>query len=476
MPFMCRAAGAALCVLSAQVMFCAARLVPADITVGRNLQTFSNVHFEAPAPEEGVVIAIKSDDPARLLLSTTPDGAGSAAISVRARGGFRATPDFYVHGLGGTGSVTYTASAPGYESGSGKVTLAPSGFLFARSGVGTPALRTTRGAGRSEMCVIAALLDQSLNYAGPQAVAGGLSVRIDVRSSNPSVGRITASPLTIEGGSAAAVTHFEPVGPGSAELSLSVPPGFSAPAEFATIPAMVIVPGMAVTDAVTIGRDLEVPAALSLGEPAPAGGVTVTLASQDPKRLLLSATATDAGAPSLNIRIPAGGFNAPYYLQALGDSGIVDYSASAPGYRDRTGTIALSPSGLVIGGPPGPPDEAELVRKEAAEGPHGFSTSLAARTVPINVYTVQLDPVTLRGADLTVQPLRAGLSLTAAIENASPAVGTIAASQLTIRGGSSTAATQFTPVALGSTEISVVTPAGFTKSSNAASLTVKVLQ
>ena len=135
----------------------------------------------------------------------------------------------------------------------------------------------------------------------------------------------------------------------------------------------------------------------------------------------------------------------------------------------------LTPSGLVIGGPQGPPDEAELLVKEIAEGPHGFVTSLAAPAPTIvTAYTVQLDPVTRRGADLTVQPVRAGATIQAVFTNSNPAAGTLKSMDMTIPGGSSSAVTHFTPSGLGTTVISLATPAGYTKASNSTSLTVTV--
>ena len=317
----------------------------------------------APAPAGGLAITLRSNDPGRLLLSTTPEGAGSESISLRVREGLRASPDFWIYGLGKSGTATYTASVPGFQSGSGTATLAPSGFLFARDGVGTMGRWTTPRAAASELHVTAALLDESLHYVCPQALAGGLSVRVDVTSSNPAAGRITASPLVITGGLNSASTRFQPASPGNTTLSVGVPPGFSAPAEFVSVPMAVMAPGLAVTTEAVMAAS-QVPATLSLGDFAPPGGVTVVLTSGDPKRLLLAAGATGPGLPELKIAIPQGGFTAPYFLQAMEGSGTVSYSATAPGYRDRTGSVLLAPSGVVIGGPPGPPDETE----SAAQG------------------------------------------------------------------------------------------------------------
>ena len=172
---------------------------------------------------------------------------------------------------------------------------------------------------------------------------------------------------------------------------------------------------MAVTDEISIGYNLQTGGSQHLGEPAPAGGVVVTLTSNDPAKLLLSRTPDQVGSDCITIAIPAGGVGgASYFIQALAGSGEVTYTATAPGFRTRTGTVTLTPSGLVMGGPQGPPDEAELINKEIAEGPHGFVTNLAERAGTIvTVYTVQLDPKTHRGADLTVQPVRAGVTIKA---------------------------------------------------------------
>jgi hypothetical protein len=121
----------------------------------------------------------------------------------------------------------------------------------------------------------------------------------------------------------------------------------------------------------------------------------------------------------------------------------------------------------------GAPDEAELFRKEAAEEPHGFVARLSQRMMPMTVYTAQLHPLHHRAADITVQPLRAGLSLEVTLKSSNPAVGTIG-SPVTIRAGSEKGQTLFTALSPGSTVISVATPDGFTTSGNATSMIVIV--
>jgi hypothetical protein len=107
-----------------------------------------------------------------------------------------------------------------------------------------------------------------------------------------------------------------------------------------------------------------------------------------------------------------------------------------------------------------------VLRKEAPESSYKFLADLSTPTpATVIAWTVQLDPVTLRSADITVQPLRAGLTLTVPLTNSNPKVGTVV-SQVTIAGGTDHAMAEFKPLAVGQTEISVVTPKNFTPSAN----------
>lgn len=465
----------ALAILAAPIMFGATRIAPPNVTVGESLEVIANVTLDEAAPASGLEITLTSSDPSRVMFSKTAERAGSRSIKLTVRAGFRGSPDYYIQGLGKSGTVSYTASAPGFANGSGTVALAPSGVVLARSGMGVPTFLTTTGAAKTNLVVYSALLDSEMNFVHPQPVAGGRSVSVTVTSSNVKVGAVVPAAVTIAGGSASAGIEFRPFMAGETTLSLNVPQGFSAPAQFARVSATVMAPGMAITDDISIGHNLETGGTISLGEPAPVDGVVVTLTSNDPGKLLLSRMPDQVGSDCITIAIPAGGVNASYYLQALAGAGAVTYTAVAPGFRTRSGTVTLTPSGLVMGGPQGPPDEAELLSKEIAEGPHGFVTNLAARASTIvTVYTVQLDPATRRGADLTVQPVRAGVGIKAVLTNSNPAAGTVKAAELTIPSGVSSASTHFTPAGVGTTVISVTTPAGSTKATNSTSLTVTV--
>ena len=463
----------ALIILVGRVTLSAAGLVPANVTVGQNLETEAVVRLDAEAPSGGLLITLTSDDPSRLLLSQAPDAIGSASIGVRITGGRRASPEFYVQGLTNSGIAKYTASAAGYGNATGEVALVQSGVVIAGpSKLGNP-LVTTSGIWPSVITVYSAQLDSSGNFTAVRQVRAGSSATVRISSSNMAVGTISSSPVTIIGGSFSATTQFQPRSEGNTTLLVDTPAGFNAPAQFARMTATVNLPRLAVTDQITVGANLETTGTLLLGAPAQ-GKVAVTLTSDDPSRLLISGWATVPGSKSITVMIEPGATSATYSLQALNDSGTVSYSATAPGYRSGTGTIAMAPSGILITGPAGAPDEAEVLRPEAPEFPHGFFGSLTSgKTTPIVAYTAFLDPKTHRGADITIQPLRAGISVKVSINNSNPVVGVIPDS-LTIMGGSDQGGTQFTALAVGSTVLSVITPEGFTASRNATTLTAVV--
>ncbi len=460
----CRAAIVAISFLSPSFVAGQSALVPPNATVGSNLESPVRIKLPEPAPDEGLNITLRSADPNSLRISTTAEKLGTAELVIRARAGNSESQEFWLQALGNSGTVTYTADAPGQGSGTGTVTLAPSGILI-KGPYQSPKFPTTTGALPPKILLVTARLDSSLKFAEQQAVPGGLTV--EVSNSNESVGRLANSPVEIPAGAGSAATQFHAAREGEVTFAVKAPPGFSVPAEFATVTAAVKKPGIVVTDDVFIGQNLEVGGALALGEYAPVGGLTVTLTSADPTKLLLSASQTEPGAKSVEIKIPAEGINAIFFLQALGDSGEVEYTATAPGFRSRTGVVKLAPSGITL--TPyfqGPPDEAQVLKKQTSDGSHGFTMKESENTpMKLIAWTAQLDPKTHRSADITVQPLRAGISLTVPIVNSNPAVGKIA-SQITITGGSDHGSADFTPASGGTTEISVVTPKNFTVSAN----------
>jgi len=444
-----------------------------NVTVGQNLEVAASIALTETAPAEGVEITLTSGDPNLVLFSKSAESKGVASLAARVRPGVLESDEFYVQGLGSTGTAMYTVSAPGFGSSTGKVTVAPSGIVVTTGGPLNTSSRDsfmlTVGTVTPKIRIYSALLDSSMHYVAAQLVSGGSAVKVDVTSSDTQVGTVTPSQVTIPGGQAFAMTLFQPKAAGSTKLAVNVPPGFGAPAQFAQLTANILMPGLAITDQMNVGKHLQMCDTVISSQPAPQGGLTVTLTS-DNANLLLYATGADPGSKSMTVTMPAGHNRADYCFESLSDAGVATVSASAPGYRSRTSTVTLTPSGVVMGFN-GPPDEAEVFRKDAAEREHGVVMDLSEGSKVVTLYMMRLNPTTHRGADITVQGLGPGKSAAVEMESSNPAVGTIS-SPVTLTGVRATA--KFTALSTGKTVISVKTPEGFTTAGNSTSFVVIV--
>jgi hypothetical protein len=135
----------------------------------------------------------------------------------------------------------------------------------------------------------------------------------------------------------------------------------------------------------------------------------------------------------------------------------VNYTAMAPGLGTDTGTVTLSPSAFVLSGPFG-------------LGADFFTTSGAPKA-DLTVFSARLSSA-LNFAEL--QEVRGDLSVTVGISSSLPSVGTITVPQLVFAGGTSSAQTQFDPVSIGTTLLSIAQPAGFSAPSQHGSLAATV--
>jgi len=448
-------------------------ILPGDGVIGRNLEVFATVRLAEPAPAAGLDVTITSDDPTRLLLSEGPVKAGSKSITLKVKAQYVETPDFYIQALGDSGTATYTVTAPGLPSANGSVTLGRSALIIAGP-FGGVVFRTTTGA-PAKLTITSAVLDSAGNPGQQQAIAGGLNIKAELLSSDAKVGAATPVAVTLAGGATSAVAEFTPAGVGKTSLTVKLPPGFSTPAQFASVAATVDLPGIGLMGEINLGKDLQVQGVVLLGEPAPAKGLDVKLTSEDPKRMLLSTQIDKTGSSSVTIHVSGGESRVPYYIQSLADSGTIEYTATAPGYRTRTAPVTLTPSGvMVVYSPYGAPDEAEFLRAKQTIDPRPFTTSLAEhKPLHLALWTVYLDPKTMRGADMTAQRLRPGVTAAVELDNSNPAVAKIARS-VTVSSASEFAMTEFVPVSPGQTVISAHTPPGFSTPSNATSVTATV--
>lgn len=444
---------------------------PPGPTVGRNLQVPLSMKLTEPAPDEGLEVTVTSDDPARLLLARTPQAQGSKSIVIKVGAHYFETPDFYIRSLDDKGEATYTATARGFASGKGTVKLGKSSILIFAP-LRAPRLWTTPRMPQ-RVGVQASLIDEAGKLVEPQMVAADTAV--ELTTSNPKTGTFNPVTVTIPAGESSMGVEFTPQGVGTASLSTKLPTGFSAATEFASVDARVEMPGMGVPGQITVGKDLQAGGPLLLGQPAPPGGVDVTLTSSDPKKLVLSADPQKAGSGVIKIHIPEGMSTSMMYVQGLAPEGSVSFTASAPGYRDRVGPITLAPSGfMVVYAHHGAPDEAEYLRPKTRIA-RPFVASLASKDLEqVAIWTVYLDPVTRRGADMTAQPLRPGISIPVELSSSDPTVGKLEPPVVKVDSSRTHFLVNFRPLKPGLTNVTVNTPPGFMTPSNATSVTATV--
>ncbi len=191
---------------------------------------------------------------------------------------------------------------------------------------------------------------------------------------------------------------------------------------------------------VMVGKDLQTTASVSLGAPAPAGGLLVTLVSNSPD-VLLATNGTTVGAGTATVPVAPGVTGGTFFIQGLTANGTGQITASAPGYTGGSSTVTLTPSGFSV------------------VSPGDFTTTTVSPNTSVRVGSYRLNPT------LTVaqnQPLRAGLNGVAVdVTSSNTGVGTITISPVIFNQNDVNVGTAFDPAAAGQTTITVGTPAGF---------------
>lgn len=382
------------------------------------------------------------------------------------------TPDFYVQAFTDSGTATYTATAPGFGSMKGTVKLSPSAVMIVGPYKGT-AFKTTPGMG-AKIAFYTGIINAEGKLVAQQGVAGGKKIEFETVSSDSKVGGVKGL-FVLKNGESTLNAEFKPASAGNTVISVKQPEGFTMPKQYASVAATVELPGMGMTGEINLGKNLQVPSHILLGEIAGPKGLDVTITSDDPTAMVISDSAEKLGKGSIVVHVPAGQSRVPYFVQGLADTGVVTHSASAPGYRTRVAPITLAPSGImVVYSAYGPPDEAEFLRAKQTRDPRAFTVTVDERAPTyLTLWPVYLDPKTKRGADITAQRLRPGVKVTAKLNNTNKAVGTVPET-VTLDGPAEWKIVKFIPLSAGQTVISIDTPEGFTTPSNAAEVTANV--
>jgi len=443
------------------------------ITLGQDLQTATNASLTAPAPAGNLQVTITSSDPSKLVLSTDPTVAGTGTITVQVPAGSTQSPNFYLQGLASSGAVNVQAQAPGFGNGTGTITLVPSGFVLLTN-CGQSGISTTYPSSDTQLSIVATPLDPTtmqanlVNWNGGcgflsnQTLSPGVGpITITVNDAMSAVGTVTTSALTFNTNDAFQNTVFHAASVGTDTLSISAPANFATPSNDQQIAVTVTAAGLFVS-VPPVGKNLQSQVSVSLASAAPPGNEQVTITGADPSKVLLSTDPTVAGSASIGVVVFAGNSvpSVPIYAQALDGTGTVNLTASAPDFGTGSATVQLVPSGFVL----------SLSGTCAGQD---FTTTPVSADTNLTVSAVALDPNTLNDVDLIsgcypdALRLRPGAgSATINITSTSPGVGTITTSPLTFNAGDQTQSTAFHPLAVGSSVVSISTPAGFITPAN----------
>ena len=456
------------------------------VTVGAGLQTNFNPACCSLAvtlgesQHGGVTVHIVSSNPAVALVSPNATTAGTAAIDIDVPDG-QTTAYYYVQGVeGATGTVTLTASAPGFGQLTGSVTVVPSALVLAN----LPPSTTALSANTDFNVYVGVPAGGNAFLASVMEVRAGHSLTATLTSSAPGVGLLhTTQPgspaqtrqVTIAAGTyyspfsvATGGVAFDPIGAGTTTVSASIP-GFIATTAAAQA---VEVSGAGITLQglpLTVGAGLQTnfnpfccTLAAVLGG-AQHGGVTVHIESSNSAVAVVSANGTTVGTAAIDIVVPDGQTAVPYYVQGVeGASGTVTITVSAPGFGEATGTVTVAQPAL------------QLVNLPAS------TTALSANT---EFYVYVGLPASGNAALFTVMEVRAGHSLTATLTSSAPAVGLLHTTQpgspaqtrqVTIAAGTyyspfsvATGGVAFDPIGAGTTTVSASIP-GFIATTAAA--------
>jgi len=392
-------------------------------------------------------------------------GSVGGVLTLNLTPGSAAVPTFYLQGQGlatGPGSVgvTLTASISGFATGSGTITIVPSGFVINQGNFTTTTFSPATALSAS-ICAWNSTLTSAVNCGetvGPQA---GGPVSVTFSSSNTATGTITGSgqvTFTAGGSTSAGGVSFQPAGAGTSTISIAAPSGFSTlPTTSTQITATVTAPAITV-NAQNVGNNLELAGSISLAAAVPSTAVspTITLTSSDPTHLQLSTSSTVTGLGSvggvLTLNLTPGSAAVPtFYLQGQGlatgpGSVSVTLNAKVSGFSDGNGTITILPATFEIN-----------------QGNFTTSTTSSPTALSVSVCAWNSTLTSPVNCGENVGP-QAGASVSVPFSSSNTAVGTITGSgQVTFTAGGSTSAggVSFQPVGVGTSTVSIAAPSGF---------------
>lgn len=190
-----------------------------------------------------------------------------------------------------------------------------------------------------------------------------------------------------------------------------------------------------------VGRDLQVERRIGLEVAPPAPGVDVTIEVVDPTVALISTDPTAVGTASVTFPLVTDTFTPLIYVQGLTLNQGTELRITAPGYDQWITTVQVVEAGFYIQSPSG-----------------DFTTTVDAANRTVRIRPASLD--SLQRVDEN-QLAQGGTTMSVDVMSSDPSVGVITVSPLAFTGGDEYQDTQFDPIAVGNTTISIGQPPGF---------------
>jgi uncharacterized repeat protein (TIGR01451 family) len=296
---------------------------PATLNVAFGQSTALPVNIgPSPAPPGGLTLDVVSINPSIVEVLTpqitVPEGALSANATVRGAG---------------FGNATVTVSNPLYSpstttvSSSGGLNIIEAGASF-NNGLPGPLLTVRLESNGTPVAALADLV-VTLSSADTLCVTAPASVTIPA-------GLVS--------------TTFRPAYGGTATLACNAvvtatSSGLTPDTVTVTVNQQA---GITMPGATAVGASLAVSTGVTLGS-AQHGGVTVTIQSDTPSRVLVAPDSTTAGTASITINVPDNQSFVPYYVHGLeAVTGTANVTVSAPNFASGSHAVDVVPSGIEI--------------------------------------------------------------------------------------------------------------------------------
>jgi hypothetical protein len=319
-------------------------VVGSGLMVQVNGSLASTIH-----PTDSIILT--SSQPSVLLLAPNATTAATASIKIQIPSGSNAF-NFYMHGVEGqTGSAVVTGQFPGFTDGTGTGDVRAAGVEIVS--LTTPT--TTTAADDPFTARVGWAQTGNATLGAVQVIRfGGATRTFTITSSNAAVGTLATTALTgasvtvtiAAGASTSAATvatggvAFDALTAGTTTIA-AASPGFTAVTN-GVVNMVVNTPVITIGTATVGGGLMTGQQTATMTGPVPAGGLNVTITSDNPSLVLVAPNATTTGTGQVVIPVAAGATSFNYVVAApFGTTGTANITVSMPGFTGDTKLITV---------------------------------------------------------------------------------------------------------------------------------------